>query len=49
MCFMSSKRIFWMLKLTERLCVLINDSENVRELKKCIEELKIISDVKSCS
>ena len=38
-----------MLRLAERLCVLIDGSEDVERLKKCIEESEVISNVRSYS
>ena len=46
---MSSERIFWTLRSAERLYVLIDDSEDIERLEKCIEELEVVSDVKSYS
>ena len=38
-----------MLRLVKRLCILINDSENIKESEKYIEESEITSDIRSCS
>ena len=49
MYFISSERIFWVLRSAEMLLVLINVSEDIDKSEKYIEESEVVSDIKSCS